>query len=158
VSTPPCAFVFTFPNRLAVKLVVAPPAIPVGSVNVSVSSTVLPAYVPAPLDSVYEPRLLNPAKPLEVVPLKLPTANVIPRGFVDNVVPARVSSSARALCEANADTADIKSIDTTRVLFTCMSPWLRKYHSNRADLRCTWGSTPRSKLSYSFYVPYQVEY
>src|SRR5260370_7613670 len=109
MSTPPCAFVFTFPNRLAVKLVVAPPAIPVGSVNVTVRSTVLPAYVPAPLDSVYEPRLLNPAKPLEVVPLKLPTANVIPRGFVDNVVPARVSSSAPPLSEPTPDPATINN-------------------------------------------------
>ena len=42
IVTPPCAVVLTFPNRLATKVLAAPPLIPEGSVNVTTRFTTLP--------------------------------------------------------------------------------------------------------------------
>ena len=39
IVTPPCAVVLTFPNRLATKVLAAPPLIPEGRVNVTTRLT-----------------------------------------------------------------------------------------------------------------------
>ncbi len=153
MSTPPVALLTTVPNTLAMKLVVPPPLIPVGRVNTTVRSTVV-LYVAAVLDSVYEPILLNPATPPTVVPLKLPRVKVIPVGAVEDVVPATVIWSARALGEANAKTATIRMIDSTRVRFTSIPPVGLHKNPTIDEGYSIWGSTHQEKLSYSFYGTY----
>jgi len=67
---------------------------------------------------VKEPKLLNAAKPPEVIPLKLPGRNEMPDGGVEEVVPARVISSARTVPAAKAKTATSKTTAMIPVRFT----------------------------------------
>src|SRR6267143_300793 len=101
MSTPPWLLLLTFPTTLASK-VLGLPLIPVGTLNVIWKFSGTLANVQDVQISPYEPRLLKPAKPPEVVPLKLPPVKVIPVGVLEAVVPATVISSAKALSEANA--------------------------------------------------------
>ena len=115
--TPPVAVVLTFPNKLATNVVVPPPVIPVGSEKAICKSTT-PLYVVGVVERVKDPRLLKAAKPPEVVPLKLPGRNEMPDGGVEEVVPASVISSARALPVAKANTANSRTNAMTQVRFT----------------------------------------
>ena len=115
--TPPVAVVLTFPNKFATNVVVAPPVIPVGSEN-AICRFTTPLYVVGVVERVKEPKLLNAAKPPEVIPLKLPGRNEMPDGGVEEVVPARVISSARTLPAAKAKTATSKTTAMIPVRFT----------------------------------------
>lgn len=117
MSTPPVAVVLTFPNRFATNVVEPPPVIPVGRENATCRLTT-PLYVVGVVERLKDPRLLKPAKPPEVIPLKLPGRNEIPDGGVAEVVPARVISSARALPEPKANIAASKTNAITHVRFT----------------------------------------
>lgn len=121
MSTPPVELLTTLPNTLSTKLVVPPPLMPVGKVKTTVKVSVA-LYVPGLLDSVNDPKLLNPAKPPEVLPPKLPLVKVMPLGGAEeDVVPVTVISLAEALCGASARTA-ANNIETKNARFKGPSP------------------------------------
>jgi hypothetical protein len=66
---------------------------------------------------VYEPRLLKPAKPAEVVPLKLPAVKVLPAGVFEAVVPPTVISSARARPTPKTKIATSINVENSSVRF-----------------------------------------